>query len=171
MHDAVLCGCESPRIGTALPEGIHHCRPAITWREGEGGQSHCPHAKSPQWNPGHEAIHTCVVHLVSPLHLRSIKILAVVLVFYCLWCHCSYSLSFSHTYKPSTQVHHYQPRLPSVDVKCDECPVIVGKVTRVKILFRNPLSRSLSRLLFLVQAQGLCAQRELSYRRGRYVIY
>ena len=63
-----------------------------------------------------------------------------------------------------TQVHHYQPKLPSVDVKCDECLVTVGKVTKVKIMFRNPLSRSLSRLLFLVQAQGLFAQRELSYR-------
>ena len=63
-----------------------------------------------------------------------------------------------------SQVHHYQPQLPSVEVSCEECPVTVGKVTRVKLSFWNILARSLSRLLFLVQAQGLCPQRELAYR-------
>jgi hypothetical protein len=63
------------------------------------------------------------------------------------------------------KVHHYQPQLPSVEVSCEECPVTVGKVTRVRLSFRNVLARSLSRLLFLVQAQGLCPQKELAYRR------
>ena len=35
---------------------------------------------------------------------------------------------------------------------------------KVKLKFKNVLFVSLSRLLFLVQAQGLCPQRELVYR-------
>lgn len=54
--------------------------------------------------------------------------------------------------------------MPTIEVKCDESPVMVGKMARIKITFRNILSRSLSRLLFLVQAQELCPQKELSYR-------
>ena len=113
MYDAIFCGCESQRIGTAIPEGT------------------------------------------TPTTHSSGRAFTMFIIGICL-------RNFSQNIH--TQVYHYQPQLPRVDVKCDECQVTVGKVTKVKIMFRNSLSRSVSRLLFLVQAQGLFAQKKLSYR-------
>ncbi|KAL5489676.1 hypothetical protein EMCRGX_G018794 [Ephydatia muelleri] len=60
--------------------------------------------------------------------------------------------------------HNFQLCPPRLEV---ECPASIneGSNVKVKLKFKNVLFTSLSRLLFLVQAQGLCPQREIVYRR------
>lgn len=61
------------------------------------------------------------------------------------------------------KLHNFQLCPPSLDVECP-ASVTEGGTVKVKLKFKNVLFISLSRLLFLVQAQGLCPQRELIYR-------
>lgn len=62
------------------------------------------------------------------------------------------------------KLHNFQLCPPRLEV---ECPASVdeGSTVKVKLKFKNVLFISLSRMLFLVQAQGLCPLREIVHRR------
>ena len=62
-----------------------------------------------------------------------------------------------------SQAETIQLGLPKLNVQCP-AQVTLGKTFRVRISFTNILHRSLTRVLFLVQAQALCTQRELSHK-------
>lgn len=62
-----------------------------------------------------------------------------------------------------SQAEIIQLGLPALQIQCPS-EVPHGKIFRVKISFTNVLHRSLTRVLFLVQAQALCPQRELSHK-------
>ena len=66
--------------------------------------------------------------------------------------------------------HNFQLCPPRLEV---ECPASIneGSNVKVKLKFKNVLFTSLSRLLFLVQAQGLCPQREIVYRFEQLVFF
>ena len=60
--------------------------------------------------------------------------------------------------------------IPEVEILCPSS-IVRGEMVRVKLRFKNTLPYSLSRVLFLVQAQGLCPQREMSQRCVRVCVY
>lgn len=61
------------------------------------------------------------------------------------------------------QVHPFQLALPELQIQCPSA-ITEGSTFKLKISFCNILHRSLTRVLFLVQAQALCPQRELSHK-------
>ena len=67
------------------------------------------------------------------------------------------------------QTQPYQLTLPSIAVEAPDC-VLVGGSLRVRLVFRNILPSSLTRVLFLVQAGRLLPQRELS-SKSAIIVY
>ena len=62
-----------------------------------------------------------------------------------------------------SQVEPFKLILPPLLIQCPTT-ITQGQIFRVKISFTNILHHSLSRVLFLVQGQALCPQRELSHK-------
>lgn len=61
------------------------------------------------------------------------------------------------------QVHYYQLLSPELNIECPS-EITRGKLLKIKIKFTNILQQSLTRVLFVVQGQALCPQRELSHK-------
>ncbi len=66
------------------------------------------------------------------------------------------------------QVYNVQLSVPELQISCAR-QVSLGSLLRVKISFTNTLLTSLSRMLFILQAQSLCSSKELSYKYVRYI--
>ena len=61
-------------------------------------------------------------------------------------------------------LHTFVLSLPKLQVTCSQGDVPLGQSTRVRLEFKNPLSNSLSRIIFHICGSGLCKQKELSYK-------
>ena len=62
------------------------------------------------------------------------------------------------------RLHTFVLSLPKLQVTCSQNDIPLGQSTRVRLEFKNPLSNSLSRIIFHVCGSGLCKQKELSYK-------
>ena len=62
------------------------------------------------------------------------------------------------------RLHSFVLSLPKLLVSCSQNNVPLGQSTRIRLEFKNPLTNSLSRIIFHVCGSGLCKQKELSYK-------
>ena len=62
------------------------------------------------------------------------------------------------------RLHDFSLTLPKLKVTCTPQKVTLGQSTRVRLEFKNPLTSSLTRIVFLICGSGLCKQKELSYK-------
>lgn len=62
------------------------------------------------------------------------------------------------------RLHSFVLSLPKLLVSCSQNSVPLGQSTRIRLEFKNPLTNSLSRIIFHVCGSGLCKQKELSYK-------